>query len=118
MGFRVPLRPLSKEVRKAFVVELECEDRKARAYAVDLSLTGILVECDGLAIKETDQITVSLALDGDEVTLTANVVRQQGKLVALHFPECVQGGELEPPEALLGIYRSLELEWLKSRVHV
>ena len=90
--------------------------REQSTHAVDLSLTGILVEAPGSDLNEGDQITATLCLSADCVSLNANVVRCNGDLVALHFPACMQNGELDPPESLLNIYRTLELEWLKSRV--
>lgn len=117
IGFRVPLQPLSQEMRDAFAVTLKHYATRAEAIAVDLSLTGILVSVADLQLKTSDQIVVQLRLGDDQTSLNANVVRQQGKLVALHFPTCIDNGELDPPDALLNIYRALEHEWLRSRVH-
>lgn len=116
VGFRVPLRPLSEAMRQAFDVRLKNRGKEHSTQAVDLSLTGILVEASDSDFKEGDQITATLCLSADCVSLNANVVRRNGNLVALHFPACMQNGELDPPESLLNIYRTLELEWLKSRV--
>lgn len=115
LGFRVPLRPLPNSMRESFEVTLKSGDHTAAAFPVDLSLTGILVEVVDLTLRVNQKLDATLCLDDDCVLLTARVVRRDGSLVALHFPTCVANGELDPPEGLLGIYRTLELEWLKSR---
>ncbi len=115
LGFRVPLRPLSGAIRDAFAVTLESENGKRTAVPVDLSLTGILVDVVDVKLRVSQSVRIALSLGEDSVTLTAVVVRSNKQLVALHFPSCVQDGELDPPEELLAIYRALELRWLKSR---
>ena len=116
LGFRVPLRPLPPETRDALTVTLERRGISAAAQPVDLSLTGILVELPEGDFDGARSITVTLRRDGERARLRARVVRRNGALMALHFPSCVSNGELDPPEELLAIYRSLEQDWLKVRV--
>jgi hypothetical protein len=115
VGFRVPLRPLSAATRQAFEVTVEANSKKASAIPVDISLTGILLEIPDLKVRTGQRVSATLCLDNDCVLLDAKVVRRVGKLVVLHFPSCIKDDELDPPEGLLGIYRTLELDWLKSR---
>lgn len=117
LGFRVPLRPLPEETKRSFRVTLEHEGKRLRVQPVDLSLTGILVELPEEALPDARQVRARLRLAGDKVRLEAQLVRRDGPLMALHFPSCVANGELDPPEELLGIYRTLELDWLRNRVH-
>jgi len=116
LGFRVPLRPLPEETREAFEVALTRKNETHQVDAVDLSLTGVLVDVAEEVFPGARRVKVTLSLHDDSVTIQARVVRRVDRLLALHFPECVVDGELDPPEALLGIYRSLELDWLKKRV--
>jgi hypothetical protein len=115
-GFRVPLQPLASSVRTSFKVTLSRDSKTEEVSPVDMSLTGVLVQVSDFTLNAGDHIVANLAFERDIVTLYANVVRQDQRLVALHFPSCVRDGELNPPAALLNIYRALELEWLKSRV--
>lgn len=116
IGFRVRIAPLADRVREAFQVRLDAPSATADVQPVDLSLTGILVEGRGLGLCPGMEVPVSLKLDGRHCMLSGTVVRAQGNLVALHFVESMDGGELTPPEGLLSIYRRLETEWLRSRI--
>lgn len=115
VGFRVRIAPLEDRVRSAFRVQLCTGTRTLEVRPVDFSLTGILVEARGFVVRRGTEFPVHLDFDGLTCRLTASVVRLEGDLVALHFVESLKGGELTPPEALLGMYRRLETEWLRSR---
>jgi hypothetical protein len=117
VGFRVPLQPLASSVRTSFKASLSRNSKTVEVAPVDLSLTGILVQASDFTLNAGDHVVANLAFDQDVIALNANVVRQDQRLIALHFPTCVRDGELNPPDALLNIYRALELEWLKARVH-
>ena len=82
---------------------------------VDVSLTGLLVRSAPLDWPKAKPLSATLELRGDRVTLSALLMRQQDGLVALHFPESVRHGQLNPPKSLLAIYRNLELAFLKQR---
>ena len=47
--------------------------------------------------------------------LEAAVVRVDGQLVALHFLDAMQGGELDPPVQLGPIFSRLEQIYLRRR---
>lgn len=115
-GFRVRIAPLAEGLRKSFHVFIGPAQHRHEAHAVDLSLTGILVEGADLGLTRGRTVPVLLELDGQRCSITGEVVRVDGNLVALHFVESLKGGELSPPEALLGIYRRLETAWLRSRI--
>ena len=116
VGFRVPLRPLTNDIRSSFKVSLTHGHKSQEVLPVDLSLTGITVEIVDFKLNAGDQIVANLAFDHNVIALNANVVWQDQRLVALHFPTCVIDGELDPPDVLLSIYRAHELEWLRARV--
>jgi hypothetical protein len=116
MGFRVRIAPLADAVRTSFRVTLGSGAESRTVRPVDLSLTGVLVEGQDLSLAPGTELPVVLDLDGRVCALTGVVVRAQRDLVALHFVECLQRGELAPPEQLLTIYRRLETAWLRSRV--
>lgn len=109
VGFRVPL----------FDAELDVSVQTSRgtvaAKALDLSLTGILLEVPEQSLEPDKHCTVTLSLNDHSVILSATPIRTEEKLAAIHFPTTVRGGELDPPDELVSIYRSLELAWLKSR---
>jgi hypothetical protein len=115
-GFRVRIAPLAEGLRSSFHVFVGPAQHRHEVHPVDLSLTGILVEGTDLGLAQGRTITVMLELDGQRCSLTGEVVRMDGDLAALHFVESLKGGELAPPEALLGIYRRLETAWLRSRI--
>jgi hypothetical protein len=116
VGFRVPFRPLKDEVRAGFHVQLQVRGQWMDVTPVDLSLTGILVQGKGLALPVHSQIRVQLRFNELSCALTGEVVRRDGQLLALHFTESISGGDLDPPEPLLAIYRKLEMEWLRHRL--
>tara|TARA_Y100001933_G_scaffold257067_2_gene302747 strand:- start:2469 stop:2981 length:513 start_codon:yes stop_codon:yes gene_type:complete len=116
MGFRVRIAPLADALRASFRVVLGSGAAAQTVRPVDLSLTGILVEGQELRLAPGTELPIALDLDGRRCALTGVVVRAQRDLVALHFIECLQRGELAPPEGLLTIYRRLETAWLRSRI--
>jgi hypothetical protein len=116
IGFRVPFRPLKDEVRAGFHVQLQVRNQWVDVTPVDLSLTGILVQGKGLALPVRSQVGVQFSFNELNCSLTGEVVRRDGHLLALHFTESISGGDLDPPEPLLAIYRKLEMEWLRHRL--
>jgi hypothetical protein len=117
LGFRVPFRSLNPEVRAEFEVALCLRGHRHPVVPVDLSLTGILVQSRSFLLPVRMRAGVALTFGDLECTLTGEVVRRDGQLMALHFVESLSNGNLDPPEPLLAIYRRLEQEWLRSRVH-
>jgi hypothetical protein len=115
VGFRVPLGPLGERVREAFRVQVGYGQRPVPVRPVDFSLTGILVQAPGLQARRGQRLIVHLTYERLVCHTLGVVVRLQGDLVALHFLESLKHGDLNPPEALMAIYRNLELAWLRSR---
>lgn len=115
IGFRVPMEPLAESIRQSFRVQIRVGARILVARCVDLSLTGILVEVTGVAVPRGAEIPIRLNLDDIECRLIATVVRAEDDQIAMHFLQSLKNGELNPPEPLLVIYRSLETEWLRTR---
>lgn len=116
IGFRVPFSPLNLEVRAGFHVQLQVRGQWVDVTPVDLSLTGILVQGKGLALPVRSQVGVQASFNELNCSLTGEVVRRDGQLLALHFTESISGGDLDPPAPLLAIYRKLEMEWLRHRL--
>jgi hypothetical protein len=86
------------------------------AEPIDLSLTGMLVRAADPILRGGQSLTVTMSLRDLHTPLSATVVRAQPPLLALHFVESLQDGELDPPETLIAIYRELERRWLRNRV--
>ena len=116
IGFRVPFSPLKEEVRAGFHVQVQVRGKWVDVIPVDLSLTGMLVEGKGLALPVHSRVDVQLQFNEISCPLAGEVVRREGQMVALHFTESISGGDLNPPEPLLAIYRQLEMEWLRHRL--
>ncbi len=117
-GFRVPMDSLSDEIRSKFKVRIRTVSGYLKVKPIDMSLTGMLMKSKKLSASRGAQFLTKLALDDHSCTLVSKVVRNDGNRWALHFPESIKNGELDPCEKLLCIYRILETEWLKSRVAV
>lgn len=115
IGFRVALAPLQEEVRNSFRVQIRVGARILVVPCIDLSLTGILVEVAGLTLQRGAEVPIRLNLDELECRLVGSVVRVDEGQLAMHFVQSLQNGELNPPEPLLAMYRTLETEWLRTR---
>jgi len=89
------------------------------ARAVDVSLTGMLLEPSGeadLGWEVGAQLIVELQLGRDLARVSALVHRRHGQRYALVFPNVVVNGEVEPPEGLLRVIVGLERHWRRTRV--
>lgn len=109
IGFRVPLIDADLDV------SVKTSTGTAAANALDLSLTGILLEVPEQTLEADQHCTVTLRLNDQSAVLAAVTIRTKGNLAAMHFADTMHGSELDPPNELVSIYRSLELAWLKSR---
>jgi len=116
VGFRVPFAPLPDQVLDAFRVSVRIGKHWRDAEAEDMSLTGILLRLRDVDARVGDRLGVDISLGRLHCTLEAVVVRRNNTMLALHFPSTLRNDELEPPQALIDIYRRIEVEWLKSRV--
>jgi len=115
IGFRVPLLSLPPGTREQFQVCLLDDAEVIPLVPVDISLTGVLVELPE-SMDPDPVLRLRISFDDDGCDVMASVVRREGALCALHFLDALRAGELDPPEALLGIFGQLEQAWLQSRV--
>lgn len=116
VGFRVPIASLCQSTRSNFGISLEIAGSITEATALDVSITGVQVEITGHNIKVGDSFPATLKYQDNTAIIGAKVVRIDGSSVCLHFPSSLTNGELDPPEALMKVYRALEMDWLKERV--
>ena len=87
--------------------------------AIDISLTGILVEFPSEDVPEIDvdtKVQIELGLDDIEIDLVGDVRRRDGQRYGILFPETLKGAHVEPPDGLKTIVRKLEKIWLQRRV--
>ena len=116
VGFRVPMGSLKDSVRQGVKLRVRKGFDWIDAVPVDLSLTGILIKVEDLVVATGSRIALRLEFNDHSCELIGAVVRRDGDLLAAHFTDVLKKGELDPPEALLTVYRALEQEWLKSRL--
>ena len=93
--------------------------RLVRAQAVNLSLTGILIEF----AKGADPhfpvgagLTVALSLGKQGVSLAGEVVRTRERQYGIRFRDVWGIPLFDPPEELRMIVRVLERQWLRERI--
>jgi len=115
-GFRVPLESLCAATKSNFRFSIELDGEHIEATAVDVSITGILIDHAELRVVAGESYSVTLEYQDKSATIGATVVRFEGSRISFHFPETLSDGELEPPESLMQVYRALETDWLKERV--
>ena len=113
-GFRVPVHALMRELAD-LKVTLVHQGTIYDCETLDLSLTGMLVRCDAMTAGANLQVEARLVLEDELARLPAEVVRSSNGLVALHFTESMAGGELNPPEDLVSLFRRIERYYLRSR---
>ena len=115
-GFRVPVECLCEATRSNFKFSIEINGEHFEATAVDVSITGILIDHTELNFEVGESYSATLSYQDKTATVGATVVRCDGSRTSFHFPETLCDGELEPPESLMQVYRALEIDWLKERV--
>ncbi|HEX7037056.1 MAG TPA: PilZ domain-containing protein [Pseudomonadales bacterium] len=115
VGFRVPVASLPDAIREGFRVQIRVGARILLARCIDLSLTGIQLEVAGLTLRRGMEVPIRLNLDDLECRTVGSVVRYEDDHLAMHFPQAVKNGELDPPAPLLAMYRQLETEYLRLR---
>lgn len=115
VGFRVPIGSLPDPVRGGFRVQIRVGARILLARCIDFSLTGILLEVAGLSLRRGADVPIRLNLDDLECRVVGSVVRCENDQLAMHFQQATKNGELDPPEPLVAMYRTLETEYLRTR---
>ncbi len=113
VGFRVPL------VRKSgLITNLRAGSVRLPVRAIDISLSGILVEMPTnlheLMLEALVDIT--LELDSKSATVRGIVKRRMENRYGIMFPDCQMDGDLDPPGALLVIFKALERKWLAKKM--
>lgn len=112
-AFRVPMWPasgLSATLHKG-----------KRAYAVrprDISLTGMSFEftsADAPELPSDATVEITLAFEGDTLTLPAVVRRREANEYGVFFPQSIRNEELDPPWLLVGIVMELQRRFVASR---
>lgn len=86
--------------------------------ALDLSLTGIQVECplgSDPNLREGDELKVELGFEGSLITLGAAVRRKNRSRYGLFFQDSVRGEQIIPPPELTDIIMELQRQWLQLR---
>ena len=114
-GFRVPVEQVVADLPSQLQLTLLYKGTIYDAVPVDLSLTGMLVHCTGIAAKLRSKLVVRVILDDFLAKVEAEVVRVQGDLLALHFAGVMRDGELNPPLSLGSIFARLEQVYLRNR---
>ena len=114
-GFRVPFGPLITSLREEAKVTLVYRSIIYDVSLVDLSLTGALIRASTFAANRGAAVVLRIVLEDYLAKLPAEVVRADEQSVALHFTDCMRGGELSPPSELGPIFSRLERLFLKQR---
>jgi hypothetical protein len=90
-----------------------------RAQALNLSLSGILIEF----AEATDPhlpvgagLHVTLGLGDQEVSLAGEIARTHGRQYGIFFRDAAGARIADPPEPLRKILRMLERRWLRERI--
>ncbi len=91
--------------------------RRHAARALDVSLTGLLLEAaaDAPSWPVGTSLSLELQLGDDAVRLAALVHRCQGRRCALLFPSVVADGDIAAPGTLRRMVRELERHWIHTR---
>ncbi len=114
-GFRVPVELLLNELKASLSSTLVYKGTIYDAVPIDLSLTGILVKASKFEAPVGAELTTRLIVEDHLAKLRSTIVRIDGSLVALHFSECMEGGELNPPPQLGPVFSRLERIYLNRR---
>ena len=115
-GFRVPIGSLCETTRSNFGVNIEYAGESIEVTAINVSITGILVDHPKLRLPVDGKASIILRYQDNIATIKAIVVRCGGTRISFHFPETLSDGELDPPESIMKVYRALELDWLRERL--
>ncbi len=114
-AWRVPLRRNS-----SLSVRVVDEDKRVwRPEAVDISLTGMLIEFPKDKAPDLEVgawVGLELRLNEHEVKLPADVRRRDGRLYGLFFPFDLHEGEITSSNTLRQVVNELERQWLSRHI--
>ena len=109
-AFRVPTTDLGLEI------QVRSEGKEIAAEARDTSFIGCRVKLDGETfLQKLDTVWVTIAFDGDSMELEGIVRRIENGFMGLEFPECLSGGEPDPPDELRQLVANLQLRYIRAR---
>jgi hypothetical protein len=112
-SFRVPVLERDRPL-----VAVSHQDQRWEVAAVNLSVTGILVEFPSQNVPELEvgeEVSVQLKLEDEELALRAEVRRKDKNRVGLFFFEVWKGEQLDPPDELAKIVRRVEMLWFHRK---
>ena len=117
VGFRVDVAALGHSFSDRFRVFADTpEGDRVKVTPINVSLTGILVETEHYLGDQNIHSSVELVLDNINVRIPSIIVRCDHNRVAFQFIASIKDGQLDPPPELVAIFRTLEMNWLKTRV--
>lgn len=120
-GFRLDLTQLRATDHQRVAVAVLTERGRFNVTALDLSLTGMLVDSEFFLGREGEMVMLDITFEGHQALLSANVVRRDecDRHVAFNFPDVMgEDGSLHPPADLSAIFYSLEALWLDESLDV
>lgn len=113
-SFRVPILPGA-----GLQVRLLTEEGWRDVRPIDISMTGILIECPSEVGNLVVRSRIDLELKREHYvqSISGEVRRVAGAArYGVFFPGVIQEGQIEPPPSLERIVRGLEVAWLRERV--
>ena len=113
-AFRIPLTASSD-----LSVILGYKDKSCTVNALNISLTGILIEFEGYDVYDIAigaEVNLTLKLGDKAVKISGKIVRRDGNQYGIFFPDTIVDNEVQPPDSLQSIVLKLEKDWLRNRV--
>jgi hypothetical protein len=123
-SLRIPTQIASEDLRSAYRVNntrtsglalrlVTADEREWQPEIVNLSMSGALIEFveDSPQLSVGTEVSLALSMEGREIDLRGTVRRAAGQRWGLIFRESLRGGDIEPPETLAAIVRTLERRW-------
>jgi hypothetical protein len=128
MTLRIPTQIASEDLRSAYrvnntrasglAVKLTTADERVwEPEVVNLSMSGALIQFtdDFPQLSVDTEVALVLSMEGREIELCGTLRRSEGPRWGLTFRESLRGGDIEPPERLAAIVRTLERRWMQQR---
>jgi len=105
-AFRVPVWPAS-----GLSATLRSDQTVHAVRPLDISLTGMSFEfssADAPELPSDADVEITLAFEGDTLTLPGVVQRREAKRYGIFFPGSIRNEELDPPWSLVSIVMELQ----------
>jgi c-di-GMP-binding flagellar brake protein YcgR len=113
-AFRVPLTASSD-----LSVILEYRDKSCPVNALNISLTGILIEFESDDVYDMaigGEVNLTLKLGDKAAKISGKIMRRDGNQYGIFFPDTIVENEVQPPAPLQSIVLVLEREWMRKRI--